>query len=205
MRVNAKLCVTDGPTLIGSGDFVTDEQTDSPPSSTPNQPGRWTLTRVGEGEQALVQRLFEFYLYDFSELEHSDLDEEGWFVPSSRPWLARYWTEPGKHVLILRVDGKPAGFVLVDESSPIAESGHRRFIGGFFVARAYRRRGFGAAIAREVFGRFPGAWQVLQVRANPAAQAFWRRVIGEYTGGRFSERWVSEREIVQEFDTRDRG
>ena len=170
----------------------------------PDQPGTWTLTRVGEGEQALVQRLFEFYLYDFSELEHSDLDEEGWFVPPSRPWLARYWTEPGKHALVLRVEDKPAGFVLVDESSPIAESGHRRFIGGFFVARAYRRRGYGAAMAREVFRRFPGAWQVLQVRRNPAAQSFWRRVIGEYTGSRYSERWVSEREIVQEFDTRDR-
>lgn len=183
---------------------MTDEQVDSSPASTPERAGAWTLNRVSEGEQALVQRLFEFYLYDFSELEHSDLDEEGWFVPPSRPWLARYWTEPGKHALVLRVDGKPAGFVLVDESSPIAESGQRRFIGGFFVARAYRRRGFGAAIARDVFNRFPGAWQVLQVRRNPAAQAFWRRVIGEYTGERYSERWISEREIVQEFDTRDR-
>ncbi len=167
-------------------------------------PGSWTLRQVRTEERALTQRLFEFYLYDFSELEHSDVDEEGWFQPSSRPWLERYWTEPGKHALLLRVDGKPAGFVLVDESSPITGSGQRRFIGAFFVTRAYRRRGFGAAMALAVFQRFPGAWQVLQVRANPAAQAFWRRIIGAYTGGRYQERWVSEREIVQEFDTRDR-
>ena len=185
---------------------MTDTQPDLLPSTQRVSPApSWTLQRVTPGEQALLHRLFEFYLYDFSELEHSDVDEEGWFVPSSGPWLARYRTEPGKHALLLRVEGKPAGFVLVDESSPIADCGHRRFIGAFFVARAYRRRGYGAAIAREVFTRFPGAWQVLQVRANPAAQAFWRRVIGDYTGQRYTERWVSEREVVQEFDTRDRG
>ncbi len=164
----------------------------------------WTLRPLVEGERPLLQRLFELYLYDFSELEHADVDEEGWFVPSARPWLVRYWSEPGRHALLLRVGGKPAGFALVDESSPIPASGDRRFLGAFFVARAYRRKGYGAAMARAVFDRFPGRWQVLQIRANPAAQTFWRRVIGDYAGGNFAERWVSEREVVQEFDTRER-
>lgn len=162
----------------------------------------WTLSALRETERPLLQRLFELYLYDFSELEHADVDEEGWFVPSARPWLARYWSEPGKHALLLRAGGKPAGFALIDESSPIADSGHRRFLGAFFVARAYRRRGYGTSAAVAVFDRFPGPWQVLQVRANVGAQQFWRRVIGERTGGAYTERWVSEREVVQEFDTR---
>lgn len=188
------------------GDLVTESQPETASMAEPTPiPSRiWSLTRVTPGERALVHRLFEFYLYDFSEMEHSDVDEDGWFVPHSGPWLERYWTEPGKHALLLRVGGKPAGFVLVDESSPIAESGDRRYIGAFFVARAYRRRGFGAAVARNVFERFPGRWQVLQVRANPGAQTFWRGVIGTFTGGRYRERWVSERELVQEFDTADR-
>lgn len=165
----------------------------------------WRLVPIQDGERPLLQRLFELYLYDFSELEHADVDEEGWFVPSARPWLARYWTEPGKHALLLRVGGKPAGFVLVDEVSPMPESGNRRFLGAFFVARGYRRRGFGRAMALECFARFPGLWQVLQVRVNEPARRFWRGVIEEYTGGRFEERWISEREVVQEFDTRQRG
>lgn len=164
-----------------------------------------TVRELREAERPLLQRLFELYLYDFSELEHADLDEEGWFVPSARPWLARYWTEPGKHALLLRVDDKPAGFALVDESSPIFGNGNRRFFGAFFVARAYRRRGHGSALALTCFNRFPGAWQVLQVRANESAQSFWRRLIADYAAGNYTERWVSEREIVQEFDTRHRG
>ncbi len=183
--------------VVGTG-------TERPGAEAEAAPG-WSLQPVGERQRPLLQRLFELYLYDFSELEHADVDEEGWFVPSARPWLARYWTEPGKHALLLRVGGKPAGFALVDEASPIVGSGHRRFLGAFFVVRAYRRRGYGGGVARAVFDRFPGAWQVLQVRANGPAQAFWRRVIGDYTGGDFGERWVSERELVQEFDTRRRG
>jgi len=57
----------------------------------------------------------------------------------------------------------------------------------FFVLRKYRRRGVGAHVARTVFDRFPGHWEVSELRENTAAQAFWRRVIGRYTGGNFRE------------------
>ncbi len=194
-------------TLLGAGreNLVDDAEADAVTAGRGEDATRpWTLRPLQEGERPLLQRLFELYLYDFSELEHADLDEEGWFVPSARDWLARYWSEPGRHALLLRVDDKPAGLALVDESSPIAASGDRRFLGAFFVARAYRRRGFGREAACALFNRFPGRWQVLQIRQNTAAQEFWRRVIGDYTGGRFEERWVSERDLVQEFDTRER-
>lgn len=161
---------------------------------------KWTVAPLTPSEQPLLRHLFELYLYDFSEMEHADLDEEGWFVPNAAWWLERYWSDPGKQALLLRVGGKPAGFALLDERSPIAGSADRRYIAAFFVMRAYRHRGLGAALAHDIFRRFPGRWQVLEVRANPRAQAFWRRVIGDMTGGAFEERWISEREIVQEFE-----
>jgi predicted acetyltransferase len=163
-------------------------------------PPSWTLEPVREHERPLLLRLFELYLYDFSEMEHADVDEEGLFVPPALPFVASHWNEPERHAFLLRVAGKPAGFALLCESSPMAGSAARRYLSAFFVARAYRRRGHGEAMARELFARFPGPWQVLEVRANPAAQAFWRRVIGEATSGRYRERWLNEREIVQEFD-----
>lgn len=165
----------------------------------------WSMKSLDERERPLLQRLFELYLYDFSEMEHADVDEEGWFIPSARDWLARFWSEPGRHALLVRVHGKPAGFVLVDESSPLAGSEDRHFVGAFFIARAYRKRGYGAAVAYDLFDRYPGRWQVLQIRANTPAQSFWRRVIRDFTDDRFTERWVSEREIVQEFDTAEKG
>ena len=47
----------------------------------------------------------------------------------------------------------------------------------FFVMRKYRRHGVGTFLARELFSRFPGAWQVRQMASNSAATAFWRRAI----------------------------
>jgi predicted acetyltransferase len=170
-------------------------------AASATKPPTWTLTELAEAERGLLRRLFELYLYDFSEMEPADLDDDGWFVPNASWWLERYWNETGKQALLLRADGKPAGFVLLDERSPIADNADRRYVAAFFVMRGYRRRGLGEAMAREVFRRAPGRWQVLEVKANPRAQAFWRRVIGEVTGGDFTERWISEREIVQEFET----
>ena len=167
-------------------------------------PTDWTLTVVTEGERPLFLQLFELDLYDFSEMEHADVDEDGRFVPPARPFVERYWTTPGRHALLLRVGGKPAGFVLVDERSPLDGGGDAHYIGGFCVLRAYRRRGYGVAMARAVFDRFPGRWQVLEIARNPAAQTFWRRLIGDYVGGRYTERWLNEREVIQEFDTRDK-
>lgn len=50
-------------------------------------------------------------------------------------------------------------------------------MGEFFVLRRYRRLGLGRVAAGAVLGRFPGRWEVRQVRTNPAATAFWRTAI----------------------------
>lgn len=74
----------------------------------------------------------------------------------------------------------------------------------FFVLRKHRRHGVGTAVAREMFRRFPGRWRVAQTPRNTGAQAFWRKVIGEYTGGRYTEATPAdpgwEGRPVQEFE-----
>ena len=165
-------------------------------------PADWTLEPLQPEERDLLRRLFELYLYDFSEMEHADVDPQGWFLPDPSRYVGRYWTEPDRHALLLRVRGNPAGFALVVDHSPLPNSGHRRYVSDFFVMRAYRRAGYGTAMARETLLRWPGEWQVLEIRANPNAQQFWRRTIGDLTGGQLEERWVSQREVVQEFRVR---
>jgi predicted acetyltransferase len=60
----------------------------------------------------------------------------------------------------------------------------------FFVLKKYRRKGVGDLLARSVFAALPGRWEVGQMPQNQAAQAFWRKVIGLYTGGQFKEHEV---------------
>ena len=119
------------------------------------------------GDKAVLSRLLELYQHDFSEFEPADVDERGLY---GYRYLDDYWTEPARHPFLFRADGKWAGFALVRAGAPhdMAE---------FFVMRRYRRSGVGTTIAREVFARFPGEWQVRQMTSNTAATAFWTRAI----------------------------
>jgi predicted acetyltransferase len=117
--------------------------------------------------KAVLEQLLELYQHDFSEFDDHDIGADGFY---RYRYLDNYWTEAERQPLLFRVDGKWAGFALVRAGAPhdMAE---------FFVMRKYRRSGVGTALAREVFARFPGEWQVRQMTSNPAATTFWRRAI----------------------------
>lgn len=141
---------------------------------------------------AIVRNLFQLYAYDMSEFAGFDVGGEGTFAPSQSLW--NYWNgEAGTGALrwpaewrglpfLIRADGNLAGFALVKQLAPAAFD-----MGEFFVLRKYRRTGLGTHVARAMFGRFPGHWEIRQMPPNLAAQVFWRRIVSDYTGGRFEE------------------
>ena len=45
--------------------------------------------------------------------------------------------------------------------------------GRFFVLRRYRRDGVGTEVARQIWSRYTGRWEVRVMEANKAALAFW--------------------------------
>ena len=52
-----------------------------------------------------------------------------------------------------------------------------------------------------MFDKFRGKWEVTQITRNVEAQAFWRRVIATYTGGRYEERPRPDgKGVMQRFD-----
>ena len=144
-------------------------------------------------DKAVVRRLMELYLYDFTEFLPHELNEHGEF---GYRYLDHYWAPDDRETrlpFLMRADGKLAGFALVrkvgDGPWKMAE---------FFVLRMYRRAGVGSEAAGAVFEKFPGTWEVHEVAANAPAQAFWRRVIGTATGGHFEEE-VTADAVVQRF------
>lgn len=158
------------------------------------------LVPIPEGQQAVFLRLWELYLYDFSEMDHGDVGEDGCF--GGAKGLGEYWRDPRRHPYFVRVDGKLAGFVLVHRHGRLVDDPAVTRMAEFFVMRKYRRRGVGERVACRTFELFPGRWEVWEIERNVGAQAFWRRVIGRYTGSRFEERVIDGRP-VQLFDTRD--
>ena len=157
------------------------------------------LSPAGVEEKVLLERLMELYLYDFSEFDGADLDNQAYY---GYPYLDRYWVEPGRAPFLVRVDGALAGFVLVFEYSLLGQAGH--MIAEFFVLRKYRRLGVGRAAAFAAFERFPGHWEVSQINENLPAQRFWRSVLTEYTHGEYREVVLADEQWhgpVQSFET----
>jgi predicted acetyltransferase len=106
-------------------------------------------------DKPLIQRMMQFYLYDFSEFGKSDLDSHACFGYS---YLDHYWEEKGRHPFIVRVDGKLAGFVLVNKHTYLP--GNEWSIAEFFIMRKYRQKGVGKAVAFYIFEQFRGKWEV---------------------------------------------
>lgn len=126
-------------------------------------------------------RMLELYQHDLSDIWDQDLDAHGEFGYE----LDRYWKQANCHPFVALVDGHYAGFALVDGSVKIADAGH--WMDQFFVLKKYRRYGVGKAIAIHVFTKLPGYWEVGQMVNNAPAQAFWRTVITQQTGGAYTE------------------
>jgi len=161
-----------------------------------------SLRPATEDERPALENLVELYCYDWSELSHLDVREDGRFAALE---LAQYWRDDWRHPFVLVVEEKFAGFALILERSRLTGTSGVFDMAEFFVMRRYRRQGVGRAAAFSAFDRFRGPWEVRQRQENPAATGFWRSVIGEYTDGRYLETPVATTEwigVVQTFSTR---
>ena len=153
-------------------------------------------------DKALIQRLMELYQYDFSETEGNDLDKHGCF---GYPYLDYYWVENGRYPFLVYVNGKVAGFVLVNHHTYLP--GNDVSIAEFFVMRKYRKQGIGKTVAFQIFDKFSEKWEIQETETNVGAQHFWRKVVAAYTNGRYTEvmmndeRWKGP---VQFFDNTSR-
>ncbi|MCS7055622.1 MAG: GNAT family N-acetyltransferase [Thermoflexales bacterium] len=136
----------------------------------------------------VLRALFELYAHDLSPMTGADVDEHGAFTDEDFPATWRRSRGDAFHPFLLRVQGAWAGFAFVGEGSYIRPSEDRHWLmEEFFILRKYRGQGLGRWFAVQLFDRFPGVWEVGEIYENTDAQAFWRRVIGCYTGGRFEE------------------
>jgi len=130
-------------------------------------------------DKPLIEGLFQFYAYDFSELEPPGSADfaftaDGRFAPY--PYMDAYWSEPDRWPLVIRANGEAAGFALINTHSHHGGAVERN-MGEFFVARKFRRAGVGGEALRQVLALHPGRWEVAIAERNLAAKAFWPRAL----------------------------
>lgn len=138
-----------------------------------------SVTPAGAAERPLIEGLFQFYIYDFSEMEPAVSDAlsfnaAGMFDPY--PYLPEYWGAVDRWPLLIRVGGQLAGFVLINTRSHRGGTVERN-MAEFFVARKYRCGGVATEALHQVLALHTGRWEVAVVARNTRALTFWPRAI----------------------------
>jgi len=143
------------------------------------------LEVVESSDVSVLENLMQLYKYDFSEFEEEDVEPSGRF-----PFIgfSSFFAERDPHAYLIRVDGNLAGFALAYRSDAFRDPEEAVWwMHEFFVMRKYRKQGVGERVATQLFDNLGGTWEVGQVPTNVGALAFWRKLIGRYTGGDYEE------------------
>lgn len=144
-----------------------------------------TVDKVSFSDKSVFFNIMQLYLYDSSVYDGWDLTEHGYFRYG---YIDHYWTEDGRHPFFIRVNGKLAGLAMVRTIyDPSTTEILHYSMAEFFVMLKYRGKGVGKTVALKLLDMFPGKWHISQTHGNKPAQAFWRKVITEYTQGNFTE------------------
>ncbi|MGD8189934.1 GNAT family N-acetyltransferase [Brevibacillus ginsengisoli] len=155
------------------------------------------LQHMNRSHKDTLRNLFELYTYDFSEYMNAEVDDHGRY---SVNYSDQYLMDESYSTFLVLIDGRTAGFAVVKADH------HETFsISQFFIMRKYRRTGAGKLVATKLFDQYRGNWRVAQIAKNLPAQAFWRKVIAEYTKSNYTERYQQDRiwsGPVQEFNNR---
>jgi predicted acetyltransferase len=132
------------------------------------------VVEVDAMQMNTLRNLFQFYEYDFSEIEPSSVGNDGRFHQLDAVTF--------DHAYLFRVNNDFAGFALVNRQASCLNPGETVWwIKEFFVMRQYRHRGTGRQAAHLVIGRHPGTWEVTQTPKNRAATAFWQKALAVYS------------------------
>jgi predicted acetyltransferase len=156
------------------------------------------IVPVTETNLSTFENLYQFYLYEYTSFMAWDVAANGRYVDND---FKEGFLAPDRYIFFATVDKKLAGFAMVEDRSR-QNLDFTILMREFFVMRRYQRHGIGRQLALAMFDRFPGRWLVGQLPKNTGAIAFWRKVIGEYTGGDYEETSNEEGDNLQFFDNR---
>lgn len=144
-------------------------------------------------QKSVFVQMMELYNYDFSEFSDDDINEYGYF---GYEHIDDYWNEAGRYPFFIRVDGKLAGLVLVRSCSEYSSLSDAHNIAEFFVMKKYRHNGVGKVAAMKIFDMFRGGWEISQWANNLPAQNFWKKIINEYSNGKYETFSIEEEDVV---------
>ncbi len=145
------------------------------------------LQKAKLSDYPIIQNMARFYVYDMSRycghLPGWECPDDGLFENFD---LIIYFKEAHNHAFFIKVGDEIAGFALINKMGSSADVDWS--MGEFFVLAKFQASGIGQTIAEEIFNRFPGTWEVASIPENTRALRFWRKAVGQYAKGIFTEK-----------------
>ena len=142
-----------------------------------------------ENDKQIIFNLMQIYFYELSffedEFTNFKLLDTGLYAISK--YVELYWKEENRHPYILKCDGNLAGFVLKKVNKQ-----NKNEIAEFFVLNKYRKLGAGRFMAKEMFKRYKGMWEIRTLLKNKRAQEFWRKIVKEASNGKYEEHLIRD-------------
>lgn len=145
-----------------------------------------SLKKAEKSDYPVIQNMARFYVYDMSRycghLPGWECPDDGLFECFD---LKSYFVDDNRHAFFIMVGNEKAGFALINKVGSTADVDWN--IGDFFILAKFQKTGIGRTIAENIFGSFPGVWEVASIPENTRALSFWRNVVQRYSKGIFSE------------------
>jgi predicted acetyltransferase len=156
--------------------------------------------RESSEDRAWIRAVYRDYLSELSSSKSGLFPALGEWPSREGEFLVGWFNDPTAHPFVILADGQRAGFALVARPPEFPRRTADFRMAEFFVVDHARRHGVGAGAAMLLFTRFAGQWEVMEDEYNRAALAFWRRVIGRHSLGRYTETREAG-EVCHRFDT----
>ncbi|KTC78182.1 GNAT family N-acetyltransferase [Legionella brunensis] len=144
------------------------------------------LFKAQPNDLAVMQNLARFYVYDMSRYCGF---LPGWKCPETGLYecydLKKYFINESHYPFLIRVNGELAGFVLVNKISITPNMDWH--MDEFFIMAKFQRHGVGQKVARHLWSKFPGTWELLVIPQNERGLNFWRKTIQDFTKNQYTE------------------
>jgi predicted acetyltransferase len=121
------------------------------------------------GDQATIRAQVQDYLKELSAFAS---------VEETYAYFNDYWSDSTRWPYVIEVDGKPVGFIFINQWSPSGR-GTDHAVAEFYIAPRWRGQRHGIEAACQVLQKHPGQWELTFFNANVTAQAFWPLAIAQ--------------------------
>ena len=160
--------------------------------------------RESAADREWIRAVYRSYLSELSVSKSGLFPALGEWEARESEFLAGWFRDASAHPFVILQDGTRVGFALVARPPAFPRRTADFRMAEFFIIDTARRRGVGAGAAALLFSRFAGDWEVVEDEYKRPARGFWRSVIGQQTGGRYTES-RSAGEVCHRVRTEPRG